>query len=433
MKKLLVLIFAAACISADVSAQGLLNKIKNKVEQSASKAIDKEFDKSSSKKPDSKSSNQESSSTTSSSTSSGTQSLESEEENTEETNETKKLESKTRFDFVPGEKVIFSEDFSQESVGEFPSKWFTRSKGETVTLNTAPGKWMRLYPGGFLSPTVDMKENYTVEFDLIMDWPVKGGYLVPSFGIGFYDRGFKTEVFSYDYRLVNNMSIQITPFRSEGAVTMTSREESKPKFSSDKMQVSSFDKKSGKVIHVAISVQKERFRLWLDEEKVFDIPGAVPYPGNFNQMKVEMNSSNYTNDQIGYYVSNIRIASGVNNIKSRLVDEGKVSTTGIQFDVNSDNLRPESYGTINEIAQVLKENPDMKIRVIGHTDNSGSAADNLILSKKRADAVIKVLTSEYGITSGALQADGKGSTAPVADNKTAEGKAMNRRVEFVKM
>lgn len=173
--------------------------------------------------------------------------------------------------------------------------------------------------------------------------------------------------------------------------------------------------------------------MWVDEEKIFDMPGAAPYPGNLNQLKVEMNSSNYKNEEIGYYVTNFKVAKGTNDIKSKLVADGKISTTGIRFDVNADNLRPESYGVINEIAKVMKENPDMKIRVVGHTDNSGSAADNLILSKKRADAVVKALTETHQIPAAQLQSDGKGSTAPAGDNKTDEGRATNRRVEFIRL
>jgi OOP family OmpA-OmpF porin len=429
MKKIALLAIILGYCSQDIYSQGILNRIKDKVANSAARkaeeAIDKPSSKSSKKSVEEDEDEGASAENVSTAKTVTTETAEPAKEN--------KLASKSRFDFVPGEKVVFYEDFSGESIGEFPSKWFTRSKGETVTLNNVPGNWMRMYPGGFLSPTVNMKENYTVEFDMIMDWPIKGGYLVPSFGIGFYDRGAKTYVFSYDYRLENNMSFHITPFRSEAYVTMSSRENSKPKFDSEKMQIASFDKKSGKVVHVSISVQQERLRMWLDEEKVFDIPSAAPYPGNFNQLKVEMNSSNYTNDQIGYYVSNFKIATGAPDLKSKLVDEGKLVTTGIRFDNNSDNIRNESYGTINEIAKVIKANPELKIRIVGHTDATGSAADNLALSKKRADAVIKVLTENYSIPSSQMQADGKGSTAPVGDNKTAEGRAMNRRVEFIKM
>jgi OOP family OmpA-OmpF porin len=430
MKKYLAAAVALSFCVASASGQGILNRVKDRVANAAARKAEQEILGSARKKQEQKKSEEK----VEPSASQGAETTvpAAAEPETKDAGAAR-LASKTRFDFVPADKVVFFEDFSQEPVGEFPSKWFTRSKGEVVTLNNATGKWFRLYPGGFLSPTVDMKEDYTVEFDLIMDWPVKGGYLVPSFGVSFYDRGVKSYVFSYDYQLVNNMNVQIVPFRSEAYVTMASRENRKPKFNSDKVKISAFDAKSAKVVHVAFSVQKERVRMWLDEEKVFDIPDGAPYPGNLNQLKVEMNTSNYTNEQIGYYVTNFKVATGTGDLKSKLLSEGKISTTGIKFDINSDRLREESYGTINEIVKTLNENSDLKVRVVGHTDNSGSAADNLILSKKRADAVIKVLTEEYKISSDRLQADGKGSTAPVSENKTAEGRAMNRRVEFIKL
>ena len=425
MKKIAIIALAIICYAADSYSQTLFNKIKSKVVKTASEKIERGIEK-----PDTRNEEQEKEEVkTSSASSSKSENVQSAEE--EPKKET--LSSRTRFDFVPGEKVIFWEDFSQEAVGEFPSKWFTRSKGETVTLNTTEGKWLRMYPGGFLSPTVSMKENYTVEFDLIMDWPLKGGFLVPSFGVSFYDRGNKMAVFSYDYTLENNMAFHLTPFRSEAYLTLSTRENRKSKFDSEKVKISAFDKKSGVPVHVAISVQQERIRMWLDEEKVFDIPSAAPYPGNINQLKVEMNTSNYTNEQIGYYVTNFKVASGVPDLKSKLVTEGKLSTTGIRFDVNSDNIRQESFGTINGIAKVLKDNPDMKVRIVGHTDNSGAASDNVALSKKRADAVVKVLTASYEVPAAQLESDGKGSSIPAGDNKTPEGKAANRRVEFIKI
>ena len=225
MKKIALLAIVLGYCTQDIYSQSILNRIKDKVANTAARKVENAIDK-----PAASSSNkeQETSEVAASPKSSNTESTAASAE--AEPAKENKLASRTRFDFVPGEKVIFFEDFSGESIGEFPSKWFTRSKGETVTLNNAPGNWLRMYPGGFLSPTVNMKENYTVEFDMIMDWPLNGGYLVPSFGIAFYDRGVKTYVFSYDYRLENHMSFQVTPFRSEGYVTMSTRENGKPKF-----------------------------------------------------------------------------------------------------------------------------------------------------------------------------------------------------------
>jgi outer membrane protein OmpA-like peptidoglycan-associated protein len=103
------------------------------------------------------------------------------------------------------------------------------------------------------------------------------------------------------------------------------------------------------------------------------------------------------------------------------------------FDVNSDKLKPTSYGTLKEIAAVLSENADVKVKIVGHTDSDGDDAKNLELSKRRAASVITALSKEFGISESRLESDGMGETKPVGDNKTAEGKAQNRRVEFIKL
>ena len=131
MKKIAIIALAIICYAADSYSQTLFNKIKSKVVKTASEKIERGIEK-----PDTRNEEQEKEEVkTSSASSSKSENVQSAEE--EPKKET--LSSRTRFDFVPGEKVIFWEDFSQEAVGEFPSKWFTRSKGETVTLNT---KWL---------------------------------------------------------------------------------------------------------------------------------------------------------------------------------------------------------------------------------------------------------------------------------------------------
>ena len=116
-----------------------------------------------------------------------------------------------------------------------------------------------------------------------------------------------------------------------------------------------------------------------------------------------------------------------------MITEGKFSTTGIRFNVNSDKLTPDSYGVLKELAAALKKNADVKIKIIGHTDSDGDDNANMDLSKRRADAVKAALSSEFGIDESRMQIDGMGESKPVAENETPEGKAQNRRVEFIKL
>jgi outer membrane protein OmpA-like peptidoglycan-associated protein len=151
-----------------------------------------------------------------------------------------------------------------------------------------------------------------------------------------------------------------------------------------------------------------------------------------NQLKFDVGFTNYAEEQYGVYISNIKVATGKPDTRHKLVEEGKFSTTGILFDVNSDKIKPTSYGVVKEIADVLQQNSSIKIKIIGHTDSDGSDASNLDLSKKRSLAVKDMLANEFSIDAARIETDGKGETQPVADNKTREGKAANRRVDFVK-
>ena len=190
---------------------------------------------------------------------------------------------------------------------------------------------------------------------------------------------------------------------------------------------------TGIPVHVAIQVQKERFRMWINEEKLFDVPKATPLGYVMNQLKFDVGFTNYAEEQYGVFISNIKVATGKPDTRHKLVEEGKFSTTGILFDVNSENIKPTSYGVVKEIADVLQQNTGIKVKIVGHTDSDGSDASNLELSEKRSAAVKDMLINEFGIDDSRVETDGKGEKEPVADNQTKEGKAANRRVEFVKL
>ena len=143
-------------------------------------------------------------------------------------------------------------------------------------------------------------------------------------------------------------------------------------------------------------------------------------------------ASSYKEDQIGFYISNIKVAAGLPDARNKLLEEGKFSTTGILFDVNTATIKPESNGVLKEISDILGKNPDLSILIVGHTDSDGSDADNLLLSKKRSAAVKAALVAGSGIDESRIKTDGKGETDAIGDNKTKEGRAANRRVEFIK-
>jgi len=415
MKKL-ILISALLLAGSNLMAQGFLNKLKQKAEDMASKTVDKALEGKGKR-------NTEASTTA--------QPAAKAESGTATANPS--LTSTTTYDFVPGSKVLLADNFSQDALGQFPLKWYTRSKGEVVTLNTAKGNWLRLYSGRFVSPVVNISENSTIEFDLIMNWPKAGGYMVPAINFALYDRGNKGEILSYDYRLKNCLQFGIAPYRSEAAIQLTSYENVAKKFESDKYRVANFESKVGSVIHVAISIQKERVRIWLDQEKVFDLPQAAPLNGNLNQLKIDMSTSNYTNDQLGYYVSNFRFAEGSSDKRSKLLTTGRLETSGILFATNSADVKSDSEGTIKEVAEAMIQDPELRIKIIGHTDAVGKPEANQILSAKRAESVRNTLVKTYKISADRMETEGKGSTAPVTDDNSEAGKTKNRRVEFIKL
>lgn len=124
--------------------------------------------------------------------------------------------------------------------------------------------------------------------------------------------------------------------------------------------------------------------------------------------------------------------SNANPIEQQLQKEGRAKIYGIYFDFGSNQLRAGSEPVLQEIAQAMKAHPDWKVRIEGHTDNIGSDDYNQNLSSNRAEAVKKALTAEYSITESRLAPQGFSDTRPAASNDTLEGRALNRRVEFVR-
>ena len=127
------------------------------------------------------------------------------------------------------------------------------------------------------------------------------------------------------------------------------------------------------------------------------------------------------------------ILTGRPDTRHKLVEEGKFATTGILFDFQSAVIRAESYAVVKEIASVLKQYKDIRIKVLGHTSSDGDDKANLELSQKRAAAVKELLSTEFGIEADRIEAEGRGEKEPVADNNTRDGKIANRRVEFIKI
>jgi outer membrane protein OmpA-like peptidoglycan-associated protein len=117
---------------------------------------------------------------------------------------------------------------------------------------------------------------------------------------------------------------------------------------------------------------------------------------------------------------------------SKVISSGRYVTHGILFDTDSDRIKPDSAAVIKMIANGVQGNPGLNLLIEGHTDSSGDAAHNLDLSKRRAEAVKAVLVAQFGIDAARLTTSGLGASKPIASNDSPQGRADNRRVEFVK-
>jgi OmpA-OmpF porin, OOP family len=347
------------------------------------------------------------------------------------------LKAYSKFDFVPGDKIIAFEDFSQDAVGDFPDKWNTNSTGEVVTLNNGTTHWLSLTKQGRFIPEYinELPDNFTLQFDLkcnpnlndyssyLKVWMLSGGQTKDQFSGWFLTDEHRSGVaFSIQPTNVYDHTGKGRIYTYENGSTVINGDGNEIRF------FNNLDKNSAKV---SIWRQKQRIRVYMDAEKIFDLPRAFEAGKNYNFLMFELPSD--MKNQDAYYISNITLAVGAPDTWNKLITEGKFSTTGILFDVNSAQIKPESYGTLKDIADVLKENTSIHVTIIGYTDSDGNADYNMKLSKQRADAVKATLSSEFGIDASRMTTDGKGATQPVADNKTPEGKAQNRRVEFIKI
>jgi len=361
-----------------------------------------------------------------------------------EKEETPSVVSYSKFDFVPGNKVVYAEDFSQDEIGELPVGWNTNNRGEVITLSSVPGKWLRLLGNStYLAGSKDtFSRNFTVEFDLIYDVE-PNGYGLPNVKFGMLssnDLSATDNQFLSSPNIYQSARVDLTlsPRGKKGyseifAARLHSSLKRSQFFTSERKTIDDLGKYVRKVSHIAMQVQGTRIRCWVNDTKVFDLPMALPNQYVFNQLFFELEGSNYKDHELGYYIGNIKVAAGKPDTRHKFLEEGKFSTTGILFDFQSADIKPESFGVIKEMATVLKENAGVRVRVVGHTSSDGDDAANMELSKKRAEAVKAALVKEFSIDASRIEATGKGETQPVADNKTKEGKMQNRRVEFIKL
>lgn len=344
---------------------------------------------------------------------------------TSESGKPKTISVYSKFDFVPGDKLLFFDDFSNDFIGDFPSKWNTNGSGEIVTINDSEDKWFEILPGykTYYIPYVELPEEYTIEFDIL-----SSGIDKKTSSSAWLEVGISSDdKFRWgDYYVHANL-----PFAQYTPVGI--RVKNHIKYGGGGINnVVKADIREAVLAqpHVSIAVNKQRFRLWVNEKKYVDIPKAVPVEGNISTIKFQLHRFKDGKERL--FIRNVKVAEGGLDLRRTLIADGKVSTNGILFDSGSANIQAQSMGIIRQIYQVMQQEGDMKLKIVGHTDSDGNDDTNLSLSKKRAEAVKKALVSVYDISSDRLSTEGKGESEPVGDNGSTDGKALNRRVEFIK-
>ena len=313
-------------------------------------------------------------------------------------------------DFVPGDEIFFEDLMDGEQLGEFPSMWdLKKGSAEIAMVN---GKKAIVRDPGVatdIRPLMkDMKnylpEKFTLEMDIRLQ-PRPGNQWYRFY---FYNPdGRQVMEIEFDNRVNYSLHWSYTSTSGE-----TVKGESKPVIDFDGWH------------HLAFSFNQRAFKIYLNGIRQGNIPNMVQ-PASFMYSDFPMNSAS------GGALTNVRFAKGAVPLYDRMMSDGKFITYGITFDVGKSTIKPESMGEINRIVTLMTENPELKFSVEGHTDNTGNAASNQTLSEARSKAIADKLT-ELGIASDRLTSAGKGQNNPIADNGTDEGRAKNRRVEFVK-
>lgn len=324
---------------------------------------------------------------------------------------TKTLESAyAKSDFVPGDEIMFEDDLVGEQMGEFPSKWdLLEGNAEIASVN---GKTV-----------INLTDISTEIMPLMKN---QKNYLTEAFTLEFDFLGGSDEKSIYcDYiiHLKNIEGEDVATINLNGTASGWAYTSWITASGEQRENRSAAPAKEEEWNHVALSFNKRALKVYLNGSRIVNIPNCAR-PQYFTlQRSIWEDHRNL--------MTNVRLCKGAVPLYNRLITDGKIITYAITFDIGKANIKPESMTEINRIAQLMKDNGDLKFEVQGHTDNTGTVAGNQKLSEQRAQAIVNKLV-EMGIAANRLSAKGMGQSAPLADNSTDEGRAKNRRVEFVK-
>ena len=300
------------------------------------------------------------------------------------------------YDFKPGERPLFVEDFARDAIGDFPRR-LEFKEGNMEVVEWKGSRYLRAAGDGeFFIPLAEtLPERFTIEFDY--------------YGLNKYELKltFNENVGSPGDQVV----IGAWGSGLQGSVRAIAK------------MPEDIDKR---MVKVRVMVDGRYAKVYVDSQRVANVPNASL--GRFTKIHVDVPGT----EEIPALVGNLRVMAGGRDLYDALSEKGRVATQGIYFDTGSDVLRAESTPTLKEIGAMLAEHPELRLTIEGHTDNVGAAAANKALSEKRAAAVAAYLVANHGIAADRLASAGFGDTKPAAPNATPEGRQQNRRVELVR-
>jgi outer membrane protein OmpA-like peptidoglycan-associated protein len=302
-------------------------------------------------------------------------------------------------EFIPGERTIFFDDFSDMGADEVPVHWAAHDGKFEVRLKEGiPPEMYAADNASLTSPALTVPASFTFELEWVgggvMEWNFRNGKTVVLTAVVHAD--------------IEGKSASVQILGADGGT-----------LGSGKIAVD-----TSKPIEFALWAQQRKMGVYLNGQRVIDVNefqfAAI---NHFDEVEARFRD---------VAIHSVRVAETAPDFSSTIGASGKFVTHGISFETDSDLLKPESAAVLKQVAAALSKDPQLKVEIDAYTDSAGDAARNLEISKRRAQAVVSVLMTQFGIDARRLTANGFGASAPIGSNETVAGRAENRRVEFVR-
>ncbi len=306
--------------------------------------------------------------------------------------------------FIPGDKTLFYDDFTDMTADDAPPHF--KIRGAAPELRAAGNiRQLTVTQRGSIFPNITiLPKNFTYEAEIKADAK---------------NRAITTLILLSKNKQIFQLGTTASPKQVDLVASLRAPYQELGR----KRAALNWDEP----VKLALWVQNGRLRVFTNGEKQLD----------FNQVdmpqidSIEMAHDFYgANQAIGYRT--VRFAESTPDFSQVISSSGRFVTHGILFDTGSDRLKPESAPVIQSIARGLETNPNLRLLIEGHTDSVGNAANNLELSKRRAEAVKAVLAAQFKVDAARLTTAGLGASKPIDSNDTPQGRSQNRRVELVK-